>query len=149
MSLADTNADEWALRRLTYLYAKAMDRNEPDTLRDIFRADAVIESPVAVQSGIDEILGVPPMLDKMFASTMHTVLNQTVEINGDSATGETYGVAYQLKKPKDGVHERLDWGIRYQDQFVRNGGRWQFARRTLIIEWTQIVPVDLIAPSAR
>jgi hypothetical protein len=145
MSLADTMADEWALRRLTYLYARAMDRNEPDTLRDIFSADAVIESPVAVQTGIDEILAVPPMLGKMFASTMHTVLNQTVEIDGDSATGETYGVAYQLKKPKDGAHERLDWGIRYQDQFVRSRGRWQFIRRTLIIEWTQTVPVDLIA----
>lgn len=145
MSSPSVMADEWALRRLTYLYARAMDRNEPDILREIFSQDAIIESPVAVQSGIEEILGVPPMLGKMFASTMHTVLNQTVEIDGDSAAGETYGVAYQLMKPKNGAHERLDWGIRYQDQFVRHSKRWQFTRRTLIIEWTQAVPVEMIA----
>ena len=149
MSIQDTIADEWALRRLVYLYARGMDRNEPDVLRDIFTEDAIIESAVAVQTGIDEILGVPAMLAKMFASTMHTVHNQTVEIGEEGAHGETYGVAYQLKKPRDGKQERLDWGIRYQDKFVRAGSQWRFARRRLIVEWTQTVPVEMLATGRR
>jgi len=149
MTHATVDSNEWELRQLTYLYARGMDRNEPDIIREIFTDDAVIESPVAVQTGLEEILGVPAMLDKMFTSTMHTVQNQTVSIDGDAATGETYGVAYQLMKPKDGKHKRLDWGLRYQDKFRRENGKWKFARRTLIIEWTQTVPVEMITPGKR
>ena len=36
-------ADEWALLRLSWLYARAMDRNEPDTLAAIFVPDAKLE----------------------------------------------------------------------------------------------------------
>ena len=32
----DTTAEEWAIRRLTYLYARAMDSNEPDVIRRFF-----------------------------------------------------------------------------------------------------------------
>ncbi len=149
MNIQNTFSDEWALQRLAYLYARGMDRNEPGILREIFTDDAVIESVVAVQTGIEEIVGVPVMLAKMFASTLHTVHNQTVDVSGDTASGETYGVAYQLKKPKDGKQERLDWGIRYQDKFVRFGGRWRFARRALVVEWTQTVAVEMLMPGRR
>ena len=144
MKFDDTSADELALRRLAYLYARGMDRNEPDIIRQIFTEDAIIESPVVVQKGIEEIIGVPLMLSKMFASTMHAVHNQTVNIDGEKARGETYGVAYQIKKTKDGLYESLDWGIRYQDRFMRTGGQWRFTHRKLIIEWTRTMPVEML-----
>jgi len=137
-------ADEWELRQLAYLYARAMDRGDLATIDAIFTTDAVIESSLRVQKGIEEIRGIPAMLQKMFASTMHAVHNQTVAITGDTAEGETYGVAYQLMKPKDGKQLRLDWGLRYQDSFVRQNGAWRFKRRQLIIEWTQTVPVEML-----
>ena len=85
------------------------------------------------------------MLKKMFASTMHAVHNQTVTITGDTAEGETYAVAYQLKRPKEGKHMRLDYGIRYQDRFKRVNGTWRFTYRYLHIEWTQLSEVQVPA----
>ena len=140
----DRCVEEWELRRLTWLYARAMDSNEPEILERIFTDDAVIESPLRAQRGIAEVRAIPGMLKQMFASTMHTVHNQTVSISGDTADGETYCVAYQLKKPKDGVHRRLDWGIRYQDKFVRKNGAWRFSHRRLIVEWEQITEVKMV-----
>ena len=141
----ETFKDEWALRRLTYLYARAMDSDQPEVLERIFTEDAAIESLFNVQRGIGEIRAIPAMLKKMFASTLHAVHNQTVTITGDTAEGETYAVAYQLKRPKEGKHMRLDYGIKYQDRFQRVNGEWRFSHRYLQIDWTQLVEVQVPA----
>lgn len=141
----DVFKDEWALRRLTYLYARAMDSDEPEVLERIFTEDAVIESVFNAQRGIGEIRAIPAMLKKMFASTLHAVHNQTVTITGDTAEGETYAVAYQLKRPKEDKNMRLDYGIKYQDRFTRVNGVWRFSYRYLHIAWTQLVEVQVPA----
>ena len=141
----ETFKDEWALRRLTYLYARAMDSDQPEVLECIFTEDAAIASLFNVQRGIGEILAIPAMLKKMFASTLHAIHNQTVTITGDTAEGETYAVAYQLKRPKEGKHMRLDYGIKYQDRFTRVNGEWRFSYRYLQIDWTQLVEVQVPA----
>jgi hypothetical protein len=138
--------DEWELRRLVLRYAQAMDRKEPEVLAQIFTDDAEIESLFRAQRGIGEILGIPDMLKSMYASTMHTVHNQTVTVTGDTAEGETYCVAYHLKHPKDGKHMRFDYGIKYQDKYRRVDGAWRFSRRYLQIEWTQLSEVQVPAP---
>jgi hypothetical protein len=131
-------ADEWELRRLAYLYARAMDSNEPKILDEIFTDDAVLVSRGAERNKAF-ILGIPATLRKTYASCMHAVHNQTVTISGDTAEGETYSIAYELKHPVNGKYMREDLGIRYQDKFVRQNGKWRFARRQLNIEWAQIV----------
>jgi hypothetical protein len=140
--------DEMALRRLAESYARAMDRGEPQVLERIFTEDAAIESIFRAQRGIAEIRTIPDMLKKMFASTLHAVHNQTVTITGDTAEGETYCIAYQLKHPKDGKHMRLDYGIKYQDSFRRVNGAWRFSRRYLQIDWTQLTEVQVPAVKA-
>ena len=83
------------------------------------------------------------MLHDMFAKTMHTVMNQTVKIDGDKAEGETYCIAYHLNHPKDGKHTRFDMFIRYQDKFRRENGAWKFCHRHLAVDWTQTVEVQV------
>ena len=36
----------------------------------------------------------------------------------------------------------LDWGIRYQDRCVREAGAWRYARRDLLLDWSQDLPLD-------
>jgi hypothetical protein len=86
-------ADEWALLRLSWLYARAMDRNEPDTLAAIFTADAKLEGDWFKVEGIEQIKQLPTGLSKRYARMMHTVHNQTVDIADDRAEGETYCLA--------------------------------------------------------
>jgi hypothetical protein len=79
-----------------------------------------------------------------FNGTMHCVFNQTVEIAGDTAQGETYCIAYHGIRGEDGRPMTLDWAIRYQDRFARRGQEWRIAYRLLVVEWTRTSPVELL-----
>lgn len=140
----DRMADEWALRRLVQLYARAVDRNEPELFVSLFLEDAVIEGPGFRASGHEQLYGVPATLVQRFRGTMHCVFNQTVTIEGDTAQGETYCIAYHRIDGEDGRPMTLDWAIRYQDCFARRSGEWRFAHRQLLVEWIRQTPVELL-----
>ena len=131
------SADEWALYRLANLYAQAVDRRRPEALAALFTPDGQIVRGDSAWRGRDHILGIPARLDGLYASTFHTVRNQTAAVSGDTAEAETYSVAYHLKRPENGTQTRIDWGIRYQDRFVRQDGQWLFASRELIVDWVE------------
>jgi hypothetical protein len=130
-------SDEWDLLRLAMRYAEAVDRRRPEALAALFTADGVIARGDLAWRGRAQLLGIPERLDRLYQSTFHTVLNQTVTVYGDRAEGETYAVAYHLGKPAEGLQVRRDWAIRYQDRFVRQDGAWLFARRDLIVDWEE------------
>lgn len=141
---AGTLADEWALRRLVQLYARAVDRNDPELFVSLFVEDAVLEGPQFHVAGHEQIRLVPGDLVQKFRATMHCVFNQTVNIAGDSADGETYCIAYHRIEDEGGRPMTLDWAIRYQDRFLRRGGEWRIAYRRLVVEWTRTGPVELL-----
>lgn len=64
-------------------------------------------------------------------------------MEGESATGETSCTASHLLMDKDEV---LIWHLRYQEVFRKTGEHWKFARRRILIDWTETVPVSLPDP---
>ena len=112
-------ADEQALLHLAYRYAQAVDRRDADALASLFTADGGIDRPGSSWRGHDQIRAIVVRLTTLYAATFHTVRNQTVAIDGDTADGETYSVAMHMMPPGDGGQKRMDMGIRYQDRFVR------------------------------
>lgn len=139
---------EQAYRRQASLYARAMDRNEPDLLDGVMTGDAVIDSVGVIIDGMDAIRGCPGMLRNMFLMTQHVVHNQTVTLLSDAdAEGETYCTASHIQPPAgDGQpHTALVWAIRYQDKLRREDGIWKIARRELVLDWTETRPVDFTA----
>ena len=148
MSIQLTDAlmhDEWEMRRLAYLYAGGGDSNNAEQFASVFADDAVVISPQATISGRENLAKIPGMLHDMYAKTMHTVMNQTVTVNGDTAEGETYCIAYHMSRPnKDGKYMRFDMFIRYQDKFRRVDGAWKFTRRQLDVDWVQTVEVQMM-----
>jgi uncharacterized protein (TIGR02246 family) len=131
--------DEWELMRLAYRYARAVDRNDPEGFIAVFAPDATLDSGVVAWTGHEALRAVPALVDQLYQSTLHTFSQQSVTIAGDTAEGETSGIAYHLYRPADGKQTRLDWAIRYQDRFVRQDGIWLFAHRFLAVEWTRLV----------
>jgi len=129
--------DEQAILRLAHLYAQAVDRRNGEALAALFTEEGVIDRSGSAWRGRDAMRGIPARLDGLYASTLHTVRNQTVEIDSNTAEGETYSVAMHLKRPENGTQTRIDWGIRYHDRFVREGGSWLFVRRELIVDWVE------------
>jgi len=136
-SKIDLMADEADFRRLAMTYARAVDRHDSDLFLTIFTPDAFIETPVSRWEGHARLKEIPARVAGLYQSTLHTVLNQTVAIQGDTAEGETYCIAYHLFRPEGETQRRYDMAIRYQDRFVRQDGRWLFSGRKLVVDWTQ------------
>lgn len=136
---------EQAFRHIAAVYARAMDRNEPDLLNDILTSDIVMEGPGFTQQGLGEVSQSPALLRQMFLMTQHVVHNQTLSIEGDTAVGETYCTASHILHPEAGAqgHTAYVWAIRYQDTLKKQQGVWRLARRALVVDWSEYRPVTL------
>ena len=133
----EQRADEWEIRRLALLYARAMDRNEPAIFELIFTEDAVIERPGVKREGRAAILQIPASLKKRYLGTLHKIHNQLVTVTAaDTAEGETYCTAEHLQRDRAGGTTLFAMSIRYRDWVVREAGHWRFRRRHLVFEWT-------------
>ncbi len=136
---------EQAYRHIAAVYARAMDRNEPDLLNHILTNDIQMEGPGFTQQGLDEVSQSPALLRQMFLMTQHVVHNQTLTLEGDTAVGETYCTASHILHPEAGAqgHTAYVWALRYQDTLRREGGTWRLARRALVVDWSEYRPVTL------
>ena len=136
---------EAAYRKLASLYARAMDRNEPDLLDAILVDDIVIDGAGLVLEGIAAIRDCPAILCRMYHMTQHVVHNQTLTLDGDEAEGETYCTASHVIRPAEegGEHSIYVWAIRYQDRIRRLPDGWRFSRRTLVVDWSEVRSIKL------
>lgn len=128
-----------AIRALACRYAQAVDRRDWAQLATLFTEDAAVEGPGFTLPGRDAILAGMRQLDH-YRTTQHHVHNQLVNVDGDVASAETYCIANHVYT-RDGVDRKLDWGLRYQDSLVLRDGQWLFTRRSLLLDWTQDLPL--------
>ena len=128
--------DEAALRRTALLYARGADRQDRALWASLMTADCVLEGPGFTLAGRDAILASLDRLSAMYVACQHRVHNQTVEVDGDDASGETYCTADHVFV-EDGCRKLLAWQIRYQDRWRREHGAWRFCRRVLMLDWQE------------
>jgi ketosteroid isomerase-like protein len=121
-------------------YARAVDRRDWALAETLFTDDAVLRSERFELVGVARILKGLRTVER-YRATFHAVHNQTLELAGDEASGETYCVANHLFE-RDGRSWKLEWGIRYQDRYRRGAdGAWRLARRELVVDWQQESPL--------
>ncbi len=135
-------ADLARLRHAAETYARGADRKDKDLWRAVLAPDCVIAGPGFRTEGREALLGLIDTLGQMFRATLHQIHQVTATIDDDTATGETYCIAEHVLKDADTV---LAWAIRYQDQWRRADGAWQFTHRELIVEWEETRPVTVRA----
>ena len=134
-------ADRIEIRDLACRYARAVDRRDWALARTLFTEDAVLVGARFELVGVERIVRGLATVER-YRATFHAVHNQTLELDADAATGETYCVANHLLE-RDGRSFKLDWGIRYQDRYRRGkDGAWRIARRELIVDWEQELPLS-------
>ena len=68
--------------------------------------------------------------------TTHFNGQSTVALDGDRATGESYTIAHHVFT-EDGVRKIMIASLRYLDVFANVDGRWYFAERDLILDWSE------------
>jgi len=129
--------DERAINRLVLDYAQAVDRLDEALLRQVFAADAVLEGPGWRFAGIEQICSILPIMKDSFVSSWHATHQQTIHLDGDRATGETYCAGRHLQKGGYTENQVVTMIIRYHDTFVRVTDGWRIGPRKEIVDWTE------------
>ena len=133
--------DADALRRIAVGYAAAVDTLDGTAFADLFTPDGELwvprpggdGTPTARRAGRTQLEEIPSGLARYHA-THHGVFGTTYDVDGAAASGAVVGVAHHLAADRDvGSSGGIDtiWYLRYDDDYVRVGGRWLLARRAL------------------
>jgi hypothetical protein len=128
-------------------FSRGMDRFDRDCFLSAFHDDAVIAAGPFVGTAPDCWDWAIPMHRAGQVLTHHSLLNNTVEIDGDTAHSETYYQFVARNHPweEGGGETVMLAGGRYIDRLERRPNEhgdsaWKIALRTNIIEWSCIQP---------
>jgi SnoaL-like domain len=79
-----------------------------------------------------------PVFDDLnrYDVTTHFNGQSTVTIDGDRASGESYTIAHHVYT-EEGTRKIMVASLRYLDTFAKIDGRWYFAERELILDWSE------------
>jgi hypothetical protein len=125
--------DRDAIRMLLVSYASTLDNRDFAGFEQLWAKDAEFvgggnsaKGPAAIRALLQGLLtkNAAPVPGRDF----HLVMNQTVDVKGDTATGFSRGT-WVSTNPEN----RLQVSIiaNYYDQFVREGGSWKFKRHQI------------------
>jgi uncharacterized protein (TIGR02246 family) len=126
--------DRDAIRALLVSYARTLDERDFAGFEQLWAKDAEFiggssdsaKGPAAIANLLQGLLKVnaAPVPGRDF----HLVMNQTVDVTGDTATGFSRGT-WVVTDPEKKL--RISIIANYYDQFVREGGRWKFKRHQI------------------
>jgi hypothetical protein len=136
-------ADRLALRELFDAYAHCADRRDAEGQKALFTDDTRFavymdgegSEPTYVLQGREALTPVFEDL-KRYQATTHFNGQSTVMIDDDHATGESYTIAHHIFS-EDGTRNMMVASLRYLDTFAKIDGRWYFAERKLILDWSE------------
>jgi hypothetical protein len=126
--------DEQEIRRVILRYARGIDRLDLELVRSCYWPEATDVHGTFTGKRDEFIAWVGPLLQRN-DMTMHNLANIMVELDGDVAGVETYGVAYHSGPPAGDIRWNYAAGFRYVDRFERRDGEWRIADRVTAIEW--------------
>ena len=136
-------ADRLALRELFDEYAHCADRRDAEGQKALFIEDTLFavymdgegSEPTYILEGREALTPVFDDLNR-YEATTHFNGQSTVVIDGSRATGESYTIAHHIYT-EDGTRKIMIASLRYLDTFRKNNGRWYFAERKLILDWSE------------
>jgi uncharacterized protein (TIGR02246 family) len=126
--------DREAIRALLVSYARTLDERDFAGFEQLWARDAefiggasnTAKGPAAIRDLLQGLLKVNAA--PVPGRDWHLVMNQTVDVSGDTATGFSRGT-WVVTDPEKQL--RVSIIANYYDQFVREGGRWKFKRHQI------------------
>lgn len=128
--------DKQDIREAILKHCRACDRQDKALMASNFHDDAVFDhyqfegkgGGIAISEAI--MSATSPMADLM--AQIHFVPNTLVEIEGDVAYSETYGLTCCVMRQKDGADATYFRSVRLLDRWERRDGKsWKIAYRTV------------------
>lgn len=125
--------DREQIRELYARYAITIDNGQFEDWVGCFTADGVFESPIyGTYSGAAALREFCTTYEKTWdgAQVRHMIVNVSVDIEGERASGTCNLIYYHIK---GGKTELVAVGV-YRDELSKIGGNWLFARRKIFID---------------
>jgi uncharacterized protein (TIGR02246 family) len=123
--------DREELRALIMAYGQAHDHRDYKAFAALFAAEGEwigglgsAKGPDAIFALMDESIGHSPLPEG--SGTFHVMTNDQIRIEGDRAWSRT---KWLYLTPADDQSPKLTYLGHYDDEFVRENGRWRFLRR--------------------
>ena len=70
----------------------------------------------------------------------HMCTSLIVQVKGDKAVGECYGIAVGTSEDAQGNLNDSMYGGRYLDELEKRDGEWRISKRTYILDWSHSFP---------
>jgi hypothetical protein len=152
--------DREAIRELTSLYCRAVDRLDTELLRSLYHPDGIDQHGL-FNGTVDEYAEYLTQFAQTMSYSMHNLTSQTIEIHGEVAAGETYylgyhvfnggwepvaaffGPTYARARQTDatlGEPQAYICSGRYIDRFEKRAGLWKIKHRQITNEWNICMP---------
>ena len=133
--------DVLALKKLVDTFSNLADVKDVKSQMDLFTEDAEVISKTANQTfhtkGKKEIEKSFADYLSLFDIVYHLNGQQTVDINGDQATGTSYCFVTLIGKGKMNQS-----GVRYNDTYVKQNGKWLIKKRESNFTFTSVNPYN-------
>jgi hypothetical protein len=136
-------ADRLAIRELFDAYARCADTRDAEGQKGLFTTDTrfavYMDGPGTDPSYVlDGREALSPVFDDLnrYEATMHFNGQNTVALDGNRATGDSYTIAHHVFT-EDGARKMMVAWLRYLDVYVKLEGTWYFAERELILKWSE------------
>jgi hypothetical protein len=132
--------DVEAVRDVVLRYCRGIDRMDLELVRSCYHPDATDDHGTFV-GAVDEYLVWVERLLRRYDTTFHLIANHLVDVDGDVARSEAYGIARHQAADPD-PRRNLTIGFRFLDRFERRQGQWRIARRVATTEWVEATPPE-------
>lgn len=131
------------IRELAMLYCRGVDRKDGPLLRTLYAKGATDTHGNTFDGGAEEYVD---FLEKSFPHMRyggHHVCNHLISVDGDKGDGEVYAIAYHgISDRKGGWIEDLLL-VRYIDNYIKENGRWRFAKRVVTYDMRNTRPISM------
>lgn len=132
-------ADRMALKNLVDTFSVLADQKNTEAQKWLFTEDAVVDSYIGDQKGIslvgrENIGNAFGSYLALFDTVYHINGQQTVSIDGDTVTGTAY-CQVVLIGDENGKKMMTTQGVYYNDEYVRQDGKWLIKHRTSHFTW--------------
>ena len=146
--------DKQEITELLTRYLRSVDRGDIGTLRACYLPGATEDHGGLFDGPASEYVdSIVAALTHPRSRTSHNMTNLLIELDGDTATAESYCLTWaRIKASGEYYHSFV--GARMLDRLERRDGAWGIARRQLIWDWNQDAPAaeqwmqGLLAPDS-
>ena len=139
-------ADKQAITEVIYRYCRALDRMDANAARAIWHDGGTADyGPLFAGTG-EEFVEWVWRAHAAMARHSHQITNILIEVDGDTASSESYVTVALRTKAGAGVAVEIEARGRYVDRWSRRGGRWAIDHRRFVQDLSRTHDADPLEP---